>query len=211
MNPPASAPRSTRAAATRAALIDAAQHILAEGGEDTSMLGIAQRAGVSVGSLYNHFGSRDALWDAAAIHARDTYAEWLIGLTADIEDPLEALAVRMRIYGRVPQTHPVHARMLANPRCFRAMSVIANPVARDTNKLAMDALGAEVDEQAALVVGTGTFQALVLMGIDDPLPPELIDETIATALTVLGLPLPDARELCHRPLPDLPPQERLGA
>jgi AcrR family transcriptional regulator len=49
----------------REALIAAAREVFAEAGLDASLETIAERAGVSIGTLYNRFGGRLALIDAA--------------------------------------------------------------------------------------------------------------------------------------------------
>ena len=66
---PRKSPRQTRSAATVTAILDATARILVERGyAATSTNAVAERAGVSVGSLYQYFPNKDAL--IAALHAR---------------------------------------------------------------------------------------------------------------------------------------------
>jgi len=66
---PRKAPRQLRSQATVTAILDATAHILLERGfAQTSTNAVAERAGVSVGSLYQYFSNKDAL--IAALHAR---------------------------------------------------------------------------------------------------------------------------------------------
>lgn len=66
---PRKAPRQSRSQATVTAILDATAHILLERGfAQTSTNAIAERAGVSVGSLYQYFSNKDEL--IAALHAR---------------------------------------------------------------------------------------------------------------------------------------------
>jgi AcrR family transcriptional regulator len=66
---PRKAPRQSRSAATVTAILDATARILVERGyAATSTNAVAERAGVSVGSLYQYFPNKDAL--IAALHAR---------------------------------------------------------------------------------------------------------------------------------------------
>lgn len=66
---PRKAPRQSRSAATVGAILDATARILVERGYvATSTNAVAERAGVSVGSLYQYFPNKDAL--IAALHAR---------------------------------------------------------------------------------------------------------------------------------------------
>ena len=66
---PRKAPRQLRSQATVAAILDATARILLERGfAALSTNAVAERAGVSVGSLYQYFPNKDAL--IAALHAR---------------------------------------------------------------------------------------------------------------------------------------------
>ncbi|MED5619933.1 TetR/AcrR family transcriptional regulator [Ideonella sp. BN130291] len=66
---PRKLPRQSRSQATVDAILDATAQVLVERGyADTSTNAVAQRAGVSVGSLYQYFPNKDAL--IAALHDR---------------------------------------------------------------------------------------------------------------------------------------------
>jgi len=66
---PRKAPRQSRSQATVTAILDATAHILIERGfAAASTNAVAERAGVSVGSLYQYFPNKDAL--VSALRAR---------------------------------------------------------------------------------------------------------------------------------------------
>jgi AcrR family transcriptional regulator len=66
---PRKRPSQSRSAATVKAILDATARILVERGyAATSTNAVAERAGVSVGSLYQYFPNKDAL--IAALHTR---------------------------------------------------------------------------------------------------------------------------------------------
>ena len=66
---PRKAPRQSRSQATVTAILDATAHILVERGFAAATTNaVAERAGVSVGSLYQYFPNKDAL--VSALHAR---------------------------------------------------------------------------------------------------------------------------------------------
>jgi AcrR family transcriptional regulator len=71
-------------------LLDAARDALAEGGEATSLEGIARRAGVGIGTLYRHFPTRQALLEAVYVDEVEEVCRSAAEL--DELDPWEALS-----------------------------------------------------------------------------------------------------------------------
>jgi AcrR family transcriptional regulator len=120
---PDSAPRPLRAdaARNRDKLLVAATQAFGERGLDAPLEEIARRAGVSIGTLYNHFPSREAFWEAIfperlaaleqiterALAAPDAwdgfvaYLEGLFALQAEDRGLNDALAQRFRAAGEV--------------------------------------------------------------------------------------------------------------
>ena len=81
-----------RKARTRAALIRAAQMLIAEGRTNVPILEITRAADVGMGSFYNHFDTKEQLFDAAVEAVMDGYGQLLDDLTRGIEDPAEVFA-----------------------------------------------------------------------------------------------------------------------
>jgi AcrR family transcriptional regulator len=80
-------------ASTRQAILDAAQAIFEQGVAGARMEDIAAEAGVAVGTLYNHFEDRRALFDAV-MEARQ--AEFRAAMDAAVaESRSEPIAVRL--------------------------------------------------------------------------------------------------------------------
>lgn len=61
--------REQQAGRTRERILDALVEVLAEGVESLSMPAVAEQAGVSVGTIYRHFGDKAGLLDALYSHA----------------------------------------------------------------------------------------------------------------------------------------------
>ena len=87
-----------RKARTQAALIRAAQTLIADGRTNVPILEITQAADVGMGS-YNHFETKEQLFEAAVEAVMDGYGQLLDNLTADIEDPAEVFACSFRLTG----------------------------------------------------------------------------------------------------------------
>jgi AcrR family transcriptional regulator len=73
---PRKLPRQERAQATVEAILTATTHILTESGYDQFTTNrVAERAGVSIGSLYQYFPNKDALIFALATHHADAMVQ----------------------------------------------------------------------------------------------------------------------------------------
>jgi AcrR family transcriptional regulator len=89
-------PRSD-ALENRELLIEAAKVVLGQGGPDASLEAVARRAEVGIGTLYRHFPTREALFQALYRHE----VEQLIKLAEDLhgkDDAVEALRAWMHAY-----------------------------------------------------------------------------------------------------------------
>lgn len=62
--------RDAQAEATRTRILDALVEVLAEGVDTLSVPAVAQRAGVSVGTVYRHFGDKSGMLEALIPHAQ---------------------------------------------------------------------------------------------------------------------------------------------
>jgi AcrR family transcriptional regulator len=74
----------------RELLLDAATQIFSAGGPQASLEAVARQAGVGIGTLYRHFPTREALFEAVYRHEVDHLVE-LAGKLAGEADPIEAL------------------------------------------------------------------------------------------------------------------------
>jgi len=109
--PAAGVPRVSRLdrrkARTRQALIDAAVRLIAEGrGDRASIQEITEEADIGFGSFYNHFDSKEQLFQTAAEEVLERWGKMIDRASAGISDPAELFAVGTRISGRLGWTHP---------------------------------------------------------------------------------------------------------
>jgi len=95
---PRKKPRQARAKATVDAIIGAAAQVLISNGyEKTTTAKVAERAGVSIGSLYQYFPNKEALIAALIERHADDLVSTLQGLLEKASHPTLADAVRVAI------------------------------------------------------------------------------------------------------------------
>ena len=101
-----------RGEATRAQLIAIAMPMFAERGyEDTSVEAVLREAGVSRGSLYHHFPSKEALFEAVAEEVETSIGAQMGAEAGDFTDPVAALRSGALAWIRLAG-HPVVRRIL---------------------------------------------------------------------------------------------------
>src|SRR6188472_692657 len=157
-------------ARSRAALILSAQTLIAEGRTNVPILEITQAADVGMGSFYNHFETKEQLFDAAVESVMDAYGQLLDRLTAAVEDPAEVFACSFRLTGRLNRREPELSRVLLNNvlRLLSADNGLA-PRARRDIAAAMEASRFDVpDLDVAVTMTAGALLALGQLLHDQP-------------------------------------------
>ncbi len=192
---------------TRAALIKAAQTFIAIGKVNVPVLEITQAADVGMGSFYNHFDSKEELFDAAVTEVLDSHGALLDEFTASIDDPAETFATSFRLTGRLFRRRPQESQiLLANGRALLHSDRGLAPRARRDVTAAVAAGRFTVEDiELALAVAGGALLGLGNLLQTDP---ERDDARAADAVTenvlrIFGLSSDEARALCDLPLPDL--------
>ncbi len=192
---------------TRAALIKAAQRLIAEGKVNVPVLEITQAADVGMGSFYNHFDSKEQLFEAAVADVLDAHGALLDRLTASIDDPAETFATSFRLTGRLFRRRPQESEiLLANgPSLLSSDRGLAPRALRDI-KAAVEAGRFHIDDpELALAMAGGALLGLGKLLRDDPDRDDAraADTVTENVLRLFGLSADEARAVCQRPLPDL--------
>jgi AcrR family transcriptional regulator len=192
---------------TRGALIQAAQELIAAGKLNVPVLEITQAADVGMGSFYNHFESKDELFEAAVADVLDNHGALLDQLTEAIEDPAEAFACSFRLTGRLFRRRPQESRILLvgglnlgelgrglGPRALRDITAAAA-----AGRFTVD------DPKLAVAVAGGALLGLGKLLQEEPERDDAAaaDRVTEDMLRLFGLPADEAREICHRPLPGI--------
>jgi AcrR family transcriptional regulator len=198
-----------RKAQTRGALIRAAQRLIAEGRTNVPILEITQAADVGMGSFYNHFETKEQLFEAAVEAVMDAYGALLDRVTAQIEDPAEVFAASFRLTGRLHRREPELSRVLLNNalRLLSGTNGLA-PRARRDIAAAVEAGRFDVaDLDVAVTMAAGALIALGQLLHDQPQRDveETTDRVTEDLLRMFGLSKRQAARICALDLPDLEP------
>jgi AcrR family transcriptional regulator len=192
---------------TRAALIQAAQGFIAAGKLNVPVLEITQAADVGMGSFYNHFDSKEELFEAAVADVLDAHGALLDRLTESIDDPAETFACSFRLTCRLFRRRPQESRILLvsglnlmpsdrglGPRALRDITAAAA-----AGRFTVD------DPKLAMAVAAGALFGLGKLLQDEPERDDAAaaDRVTEDVLRLFGLPADEAREICQRPLPDI--------
>ena len=208
---PASSPEPTRSyrrkAQTRAALLRAAQSFLARGLTNTPVLEITQAADVGIGSFYNHFESKDQLFEAAVEHVMDLLGAVLDELTTDVEDPAVAFATSFRLTGRFHRREPQLSKVILHNAfdLLGAQKGLTPRVRRDIEAGVESGRFTMTDVDVAVVcaVGAATFLGQLIHAEPDRDDAEATDQAAEALLRMLGVSANEARAICRSPLPEL--------
>ncbi len=192
---------------TRAALIRAAQAFVAAGKLNVPVLEITQAADVGMGSFYNHFDSKEELFQAAVNEVLDELGAILDKLTGEGEDPAETFARSFRLVGRLFRQRPEMSRVLLNTglTLISADRGLAPRALRDIDAATRAGRFSVDDPVLGLAVAGGALMGLGQLLHDQPErdDAETADRVTRDVLIMFGLPADEAAEICRRPLPDL--------
>jgi AcrR family transcriptional regulator len=207
-----------RKARTRASLVRAAQGFIADGRMNVPILEITQAADVGMGSFYNHFETKEELFDAAVEDALDSFGALLDQLTASIEDPAHVFAQSFRLTGRLHRRRPDLSRVLLHNGLALAGSDkgLAPRARRDIEAGVQSGRFPDCDPELVMTVVAGAALCLGQLLHQHPErdDAQAADQVAEMLLRMLGVPAEEAHDICSSPLPnpdDLLPQRDSAA
>lgn len=196
-----------RRARTRAALISAAQGFLAEDRTNVAVLEITEVAGVGLGSFYNHFASKEELFEACVEEILETHGALMDRVTEGIDDPAEVFARAFRLTGRLHRDLAGASQVLLHrgSEMILSDSGLGPRAIRDIRAAQKAGRFTIMDPELALVAAGGAILALgsLLHSQPDRDAAAAADTLTADLLRMLGIDAAEATEICSRPLPDL--------
>lgn len=204
---------------TRAKLLDAAFRLMAVRGlEGVAINEITEAADVGFGSFYNHFESKEAIYDALMNLVFEDFAKGLDELVKGVDDPAKAVAFSVRhtllrarrepIWGQFLLREGYSARVLtrglgqfllrdlvkgAAAGRFKAPDLFLSFVAVGGTVLAAisaeQQAGTDKSPQSALLKQLGLRAG------------DIAERTTTMVMTILGLPPKEAEAIARLPLP----------
>ncbi len=167
-----------RGRATREQLLDVATALFAANGyEETSIEAVLREAGVSRGSLYHHFPSKDALFYAVLEEVEERIFVDMMETTKDVSDPVELLRAGARSW----------IRMSADP-VVRRIVLIEAPVVLGWHRWR------QFDEDHALGTIKGAMHAAAEAGALDPAHADAFAHILMAAVNEMALVLSRAED-----------------
>jgi AcrR family transcriptional regulator len=208
---PANASTSTnrldrRKARTRQSLIEAAVRLIADGrGDRASIQEITDEADIGFGSFYNHFNSKEQLFQTASEEVLERWGQMIDAACVGLDDPAHVFAVSLRISGRLAWTHPEIAGFItgAGLQLLDTDRGLAPRALRDIR--AGQAAGRFMVENAEIALSAVAGGLLGLLGLHEHQPDAInessVEELTEACLRLLGIRAADARRLARLPLP----------
>ncbi|WP_203045945.1 TetR/AcrR family transcriptional regulator [Pimelobacter simplex] len=196
-----------RRAQTRSALVRAGQQLIAENRTNAAILEITQLADVGMGSFYNHFESREQLFEAAVDDALEQQGAFLDQLTTDLDDPAESFARSFRLVGRLHRHVPELSKVILSQGAALVTSDhgLAPRALRDIRAAVEAGRFSSSDPTAALLIAGGAALTLAQHLHEHPEVDDaaLTDSVTESLLVMLGLSADDAHEIATHDLPDV--------
>lgn len=191
-------------ARTRQQLIEAALRIYARKGPGELALNeLAEEAGVSNGTVYNYFRTREEVLTAVGLDLADQLSHRVAAASVGVSNGAERLAIGVRTFLLRAQDDPEWARALLGVVNYaEGMRTALAAYVRgdlDIGRLQGDFRYASEHLALALVVGATTA---AITSIVDGLREEQVDSRVAEmVLLALGLPARKAARIAYLPMP----------
>jgi AcrR family transcriptional regulator len=205
--------RPGKRARTRLQLVDAAIRVFsARGVAAATVQEIAAAAGMTTGTFYNHFGTRDELTRAVAATLMHTLCERISESFAQVTEGAQRMAIGQRRYLWLARESPAWALLLMDVSAAapELLEGIRSYVLADLRLGVRQKSFRVPSEDAAIDMIQGT-SSLAIRRVALGRAPEKYDVAVAAVvLRGLGMPADEAAEVARRPLPPFGTAGRAG-
>lgn len=217
---------SRRKRDTRARLLGAALRLMADkGASGVAINEITEAADVGFGSFYNHFPSKEAIYESLIEEVVGQFAAALDRLGEHVEDPAEKVSACIRYILQRGRQDPLWGRFVVRS------GFTADGVNAGMGRYFLQDLAAGVEQKrfriedpaatfvavGSIVLGTLATEVELQAGRSLPFPAlqdtqDIGERVTALVLQLLGLTPADARKVARRRLPDIElPDHGFGA
>jgi len=198
--------RSRRRLRIRARLIGAARRIVAERGRiDGVPIGaITEAADVAIGSFYNHFASREALFEAVVSDALEAHGRRLDLLGGEIADIAEFISAGIRLTLRSVDSDPIWGAFMvrAGISLPEIESILGQRLECDLLRGIRSGRFSGASELTTPGVVAGAVLGAMHTRLARALPDDADSLVAEQVLQLLGLARQEAAEIARRPLPE---------
>jgi AcrR family transcriptional regulator len=196
--------KSAYVARNRATIINAALEVLAENGLQTTMDQVAEASGMAMSTVYKHFKDKDELVATVLLEKFMEWEAWVTEKNALNADLLEQLVFPMRMFVRIPQTHPSQAKVFVSHFGMIATitPILEVQLMEHVKDLTKSKVLTAMDPRAA----AKNLQAIISFAVvNQVINPKFTiadaDSSIRTALSMLGITDAKAKKLTEAKLP----------
>ena len=196
--------KSAYVARNRATIINAALEVLADNGLHTTMDQVAEASGMAVSTVYKHFKDKDELVATVLLEKFMEWEAWVTEKNALNADLLEQLVFPMRMFVRIPQTHPSQAKVFVSHFGMIATitPILEVQLMEHVKDLTKSKVLTAMDPRAA----AKNLQAIISFAVvNQVINPKFTiadaDSSIRTALSMLGITDAKAKKLTEAKLP----------
>jgi AcrR family transcriptional regulator len=192
-----------RRARTRAKLFDAAYRLFAVQGADTPTIDdVLVEAGVARGTYYNHFKTRQELFEAVAQDITTSIGDIILSAINDMPDPAERVALAFRMFIRYAVADPARGWILLRTLPLggalneRMKAFVQSEFESARLAGALRCVSARAATDLAVGMHIMTIQRVLIEGAGDG----RIEEAAAELMVAFGVPHAKAMEMAATPL-----------
>ena len=193
-------------ARNRNSLLKASQEVLGGIGPEASIEQFSHAAGVSVSTIYKHFGSKESLIETAFLDAFTDWLNWVDPMLTGIKDPLEELVLPIRFLLRIKTTHPLIAQMASRnlAELPKYLPLLTSGFSQHIEELINQGV-LQIDNKELRIKSIG---AIAIMALGEELlnaraKESEIDNVVEVILGILNINPSTAKKLAHQPMPKM--------
>lgn len=196
-------------ARTRQQLVETALRIFAQCGvADVSLNRLADEAGVSHGTVYNHFRTRDEMLEAVGIAMAEEFSREIIAISVGLTGGAERLSIGVRSFVRKAQRNPewgsALVRVVRHTEGLR--TILAAQMRADLEAGARQGDFRFAGEELAMALVAAATTSAISTLLEGHAVEHHDSVTAEMILLALGVPTAKARRIATRPLPTAPIQ-----